>query len=385
MNILLVVPWDQTHGGVAAVVNNLGKQLRENGHHVTFFHPHGRAVLLRAGETKIGFLGYKLRLGVPVVGRYPLLSTLAAFALFPTTILQLLWVIRNRRIDVINVHYPGPAFGYFALCRLMARIRLVTSVHGADIFPRGRVRPRYAAPLRFLFQRSDAIVANSSAFQEDFLRLFPRLREKTTFIHNGVDLAELETEAGESIRSIGRYILCVAAHNEKKALDVLLRAFALLDHSPEPLKLVLVGDGPLRGGLEALAAALQLEGQVIFAGEKTRGEVAALLQGCEFFVLPSRSEPFGIAIVEAMAVGKAVVATRTGGIPELIEDGKEGLLVEPDNHTALAQALRHLLDNAELRVQMGARGKVTVLDRFRWRNTGSAYIHLFEAVRSRPD
>jgi L-malate glycosyltransferase len=380
LNVLLVVPWDQTHGGVAAVVNNLARQLRENGHDVAFFHPQRSAIMLARGQTKIGFPDYRLRLGVPFMGRFPLLSPLANLFLFPLALGQLLWLIRRRRIDIVNVHYPTAPFGYFAFCRLPSRIRLVTSVHGADIFPKGKPRDVYAAPLRFLLRRSDIIVANSAAFQEDFLRIFPLLRDKTTFVHNGVDLAELNPQGGEAMQPDGRYILCVAAHNEKKALDVLLRAFALLIGSDADIKLVLVGDGPLRGDLEVLAAELGLGSRVIFAGARDRPAVAQLLHGCELFVLPSRSEPFGIAVIEAMAVGKAVVASRTGGIPELVEDGEDGLLVEPDNDAELASTIKCLLHDSELRSKLASRARNKVRERFQWRHTGAAYSSLFQAI-----
>ena len=223
-------------------------------------------------------------------------------------------------------------------------------------------------------------MANSGAFREDFLRLFPDHQEKTVFIHNGVDLAELNPADRSALKEPAPYVLCIAAHNEKKGLDVLLRAFARIAKVQRQLKLVLVGDGPLREELEVLAGALQLNSQVNFAGSQERGKVADLLHGCEVFVLPSRSEPFGIAIIEAMACGKPVVATRTGGIPEIIEHGQDGLLVEPDNPGELADAIQSLLNNPKLGAALGAKGRIKVGERFLWENTGSAYERLYRAV-----
>ena len=376
MNVLIVAPWDQAFGGVAGVVNNLARQLVAAGHGVSFFSGKTSSWVLRRGETQLGFPQFRLLCLVPFAGSISWRGSLAGLVLFPFVLLQLLWLIRRERIDVINIHYPTSQL-FFSLCRLVTRVRLITSVHGADIFPGGKPRDAYARRLRFLFARSDAIVANSQAFREDFLSLFPELRDKTTFIHNGVDWDELHP--GDLPLEPHRvpYVLCVAAHNQKKALDVLLQSFAVVARSDDAVRLMLVGDGPLRADLEKLSTDLQLGERVIFAGALERAEVVKRLHGCQVFVLPSRSEPFGIAIVEAMACGKPVVGSRTGGIPEIIEDGREGLLVEPDDPDALAGAIQRLLGDAGLRADLGSHGREKVLNRFLWEHTGSAYERLF--------
>jgi glycosyltransferase involved in cell wall biosynthesis len=102
-----------------------------------------------------------------------------------------------------------------------------------------------------------------------------------------------------------------------------------------------------------------------------------LLQGCQVFVLPSRSEPFGIVLVEAMACKKPVVSTTAGGIPEIIENQKNGILVEPDDYNALADALLKVLKDVNLRRDLGENGHATLRKRFRIEHTGSAYEALF--------
>jgi L-malate glycosyltransferase len=381
MNILIVAPWDEAFGGVAGVVNNLARQLVAAGHGVSFLSGNTSSFVLRRGKTRLGFPQFRLLFLVPFAGSISWRGSLAGLVMFPFVLLQLLWLIRRERIDVINVHYPTSQL-FIALCRLLAPIRLVTSVHGADIFPEGRQRESYSRRLRFLLDRSDVIVANSEAFKEDFLEVFPHLRDKTTFVHNGVDWAELHPPDLVPEPQASPYVLCVAAHNEKKALDVLLQAFATVARHDHESKLMLVGDGPLRADLEQLAAELQLGERVIFTGALDRHEVVKRLHGCAVSVLPSRSEPFGIAIVEAMACGKAVVGSRTGGIPEIIEDGRDGLLVDPDDPDALAGAIQRLLSDATLRGELGSRASAKVRAQFLWEHTGAAYLRLFEAPRS---
>src|SRR5207249_7590501 len=141
--------------------------------------------------------------------------------------------------------------------------------------------------------------------------------------------------------------------------DLLLRAFKHVQHTRPSIKLVLVGDGPLRKQLEHLASSLEIRDRVNFLGLQGRIEVRQLLHDCELFVLPSRSEPFGIAIIEAMACKKAVIATTAGGIPEIIENGKNGLLVEPDDPESLAEAIITVLKDQQLQAVLGRNGYKT--------------------------
>ena len=173
------------------------------------------------------------------------------------------------------------------------------------------------------------------------------------------------------------YVLCIAAHNEKKALDVLLEAFAKTRRTHPGVSLVLVGDGPLRRQLESHATSLGLGADVEFMGEKSRQEVVRLLRDCTFLVLPSRAEPFGMVVTEAMASRKAVIATRVGGIPEIIEHGRSGILVEPDDPAALADTMATLLRDAGLRDTLAQAGFRRALEHFAFTRMGERYVELF--------
>ena len=382
MRILLVIPQDEEIGGVASTVGNLAKYLRKQGHEVFFFHP-AAAILLKKKTTRLGFPGFDLRLQMPVEERHPLIGISAFLLLFPILLLQLIRVVLKYRIQVINVHYPMDRFAYFALCRRILPIALITSVHGADVFPDGRSIGQSSRSLKFLLASSDRIVAPSWRFQKHFLTAFPELSRKTIFIHNGVNLAELAAlGTDETGHSSTPYVLCISGYKEQKAIDVLVRAFKLVNKENPSTKLILVGAGHLRGQLEALAISLGINEQIEFLGPQGRTEIARLLRGCEIFVLPSRFETFGIVILEAMAYRKAVIATTVGGIPEIIESGKNGILVEPDNPNALAKAINSVLLNQELRGSLAHEGYLTVRKDFRSEQTGSAYECVFERLLS---
>jgi len=237
---------------------------------------------------------------------------------------------------------------------------------------------KYANALKFLLFSAHAIVAPSQAFLGDVLSLFPNLAKKSTFIHNGIDVLKIrQIDKQQTSDNSNRYILCIATHNEKKAIDVLIRAFALLKDKDERLKLIVVGDGPLRNQHEELSKSLAIKDRIEFVGWKNTADVSMYLNGCEIFVLPSRSEPFGIVIIEAMACQKPVVASAVGGIPEIIENGKSGVLVEPDNPDALFNALLTVLKDYNLRSSISINGYKRVVECFRYEHTGAKYVGLF--------
>jgi len=380
MKTLVVVPWDQQRGGVVSVTENLAKYLRAQGHTVLFFHP-GPTVLLKTKQKGTGFLGAQLRLGYPFSKPRPIVSALAFPFLFPFMLLQLVWFLRTRRIQLVNLHYPIDNFFYFAICRWLLPIRLVTSVHGADAFRNGEGKKKYSWAFRFMLRSSDLIVLPSQTYRKRLLEAFPVLQSKTIFIHNGIDPAQFQFLRNRREQGgTSRYILCIAYLGEWKGIDVLLEASKPLLLSDGSLNLVLVGDGPQRERLENLAVSLGIRKQTQFLGRKDPTDIVTLLQGCEVFVLPSREESFGLVLIEAMACKRPVVATAVGGIPEIVENEKSGILVEPDNPAALGLALQTVLSDTELKNIIAENGYSRVMKYFCIDHTGAAYEKAFTGL-----
>jgi glycosyltransferase involved in cell wall biosynthesis len=161
---------------------------------------------------------------------------------------------------------------------------------------------------------------------------------------------------------------------------VLLQAFTPLARTHPTLELWLAGDGPLRRELEAVATRLNLADRVRFLGMQSPAQVKALIDRALAVVLPSRAEPFGLAIIEAMAQGKAVIGSAVGGIPEIITDGTTGLLVPPGNAEALTAALRSLVEDAGLRRRLGRAGYDHVRRNFTWDVAGAKYEALYRSL-----
>src|SRR5262245_27596544 len=177
MRVLFVVPQDEESGGVASVVGNLARYLTRQGHQVFFFHSTA-AMLLKRKTTKLGFAGFELRLQMPFGERHPAISILLFIFLFPLGMYQLIRFICKHNIQLINVHYPADQFVYFALCRSLLRLRLITSIHGADVFANGKPRQYYPRAFRHLLSSSDLIVAPAAKFRRDFLTVFTEFAAK---------------------------------------------------------------------------------------------------------------------------------------------------------------------------------------------------------------
>jgi glycosyltransferase involved in cell wall biosynthesis len=173
-------------------------------------------------------------------------------------------------------------------------------------------------------------------------------------------------------------VLCVAALFERKGIDVLLRALSSLsDEEPVP-RVWIVGDGPERPRLERLAARLGVDDRVRFLGR--RDDVADLLTACDVYVQPSRHEGLGVAALEAMAAGRPVVASRTGGLAESVVHERTGLLVPAEDPAALAESLARLLEDPALRKRLGSAGPERVTKAYSPGAMVEAYAQLYDEV-----
>jgi glycosyltransferase involved in cell wall biosynthesis len=380
--LLLVVPWDQTQGGVNTVVRNLGRALREREREPVFLFP-GDTVTPRPGVSRLGFPAVYMNLRPPRVDRRPLVSA-AGFALrAPATLWHLVRLVRDRNIDVVNVHYPEPTAAILVALRRLTGDRLVTSVHGSDLTGlAGRAGER--GQIAFILRHSDAVIAPSSAYASYVRQEFPDVAGRVVAVPNAIDVDEIESAATAhdialppAARAGTPYFVCVAALNPKKAHDTLLRALARV---PGSHRLLLAGDGPLRRELERLADELGVAERVVFLGDQPPAVVAKLLAGAVASVLPSRDEPFGIAAVESMAVGTSVVATAVGGLAEIVEHERTGLVVPVDDPGALAAALARLSSDPALRARLGEHGRARARERFHWRTWAARYLEVLRSA-----
>ena len=300
---------------------------------------------------------------------------------------------RVRNLSLIHAH--SGLEGVYAL-RLAQRlgVPLVTTFHGLDATARGWPLFRslfgvtvctYFLHRHRLRQRGAAFIAVSDFIRDCLLsRGFPP--EKIHRLSIGVDTARFCPLPEGEERGGERYILNVARHVPVKGIGTLLRAFGQVAGKYPSVNLVQVGAGPLTASLEGLARELGIAHRIRFLGALPHDPVLGLMQRAEIVTLTSETaltgarEALGMALNEASACGIPVVATRSGGIPEAVVDGETGLLSPERDVRRLAENLDLLLDNEELRLGMGRRGRDLVCEKFCLRHQTAQLERLYDRL-----
>ncbi len=231
---------------------------------------------------------------------------------------------RRFRPDVVYAHFLVPTG---LLAALASRAPLVVTAHGRDVRNVGAI-PGVAAATRLVVRRAATVVAVSDYVRRELEAKVPEARGKTEVVSSGVDLERFRVEPAPD--GVPRF-LCVGSLTERKNVRRLARAFDRLGEGT----LTFVGDGPLRGELARIPG-VELVGAVPY--EEVPRRIAAARVVCQ----PSLIEPFGQALLEAMACGRPVVATRIGGPPEFVPPDA-GVLVDPTDDEALTRALREAM------------------------------------------
>lgn len=273
-------------------------------------------------------------------------------------------LLRHEPFDVLHAHLPhGEVYGEIALRSFPAR-PFVISRHNDDRFRRRPLlRPVFAPSLR----RAGRIIAISRAVARFLVEVERADAAKIEVIPYGMDADAYEQSAhpGSFRREIGAQdepiIGFVGRLTRQKGVDVLLRAFARVEKKHPEARLVLAGDGPDRRALEELAQTLDLR-RAMFLG--WRGDVADILAGVSLLAMPSRWEGFGLVALEAMALGKPVIASRVSALPEIILPEETGLLVPAGGEAELAEALLAILADPRRAERMGRAGKARVRAEF---------------------
>lgn len=228
-------------------------------------------------------------------------------------------------------------------------------------------------------------VVGVSQFVRDRVAQQFRVRpERLSTVYNGVDTARFTPSGDAEIRDrdVRTRILCVAALIPEKGVDVLLRALPSL--SDLDIEVMIAGEGPERANLEQLCAKLAQEHRCTFLG--IRNDVQDLLRESEILVHPARwAEAFGLTIAEGMASGCAVVASRVGAIPELIESGVSGLLFARDDSADLSACLRQLIVDRELRLRLGNAARTSTTRMFELSQCIAVHLELVEAILARSE
>lgn len=330
-----------TYGGSGVVATELGKSLAKNGHEVHFI-TYSQPVRLSGFRKNVYYHEV-------AVSDYPLFE----YTPYETVLAsKMVDVVKREQLDLLHVHYAIPHASAAYMAKMILRqqgyeIPYVTTLHGTDITLVGK-DPSFEPVITFCLNESDVVTAVSRSLRDDTYTHFNTNRE-IQVIPNFIQTKRMAIEDIDDIRARyanpGEPVLCHVSNFRKvKRVEDVLKVFARVN-SRIPSKLLMVGDGPDRYKLEELCTKLDLCSRVKFIG-KVR-DTQAVLEISDLFLLPSETESFGLAALEAMAVGVPVISSNTGGIPEVNVHGITGFLSNVGDVEDMAKNALHILSDKD--------------------------------------
>ncbi|MHC5035741.1 MAG: N-acetyl-alpha-D-glucosaminyl L-malate synthase BshA [Planctomycetota bacterium] len=362
-----------TYGGSGVVATELGRELAHRGHEIHFisYQPPVRfqGVLDRLSYHEVEIASY------PVFKHPPYLLAVAS---------KMAEVAEAEALDLFHVHYAIPHTISGCLAREILQrkdLPVITTLHGTDITIVGR-DPAYFRVVQFALRDSDGITAVSRSLAEETRSTFG-YEGPMEVIYNFIDPERFHPGVDQDLRR------CYADPDEKILVHVsnfrpvkntpdVVRIFAeVLKHIPA--RLLLVGDGPERITCRQVAESLGVSDRTRFLGETP--EVERLLACADLFLLPSSKESFGLAALEAMACGAPVVASRAGGLPEVVTDGETGRLFDPGDVEGMAGGVLEILSDDARRDAMGEAARNQAVARFSPPIIIPLYEAFYEKVR----
>ncbi len=357
--VMIVVHGLET-GGAEMMVLHLARELDRAGHPV-------RVVSLHGDETDVA--GLMRRAGIDVV------ALNKAGGPDPRTVLRLRAQMRDFSPTVVHTHLPVLEYVLPAARLYGRRVGIIHTVHN---LARAETRHRVLRAVnRRAFSHGVVPVALNEEVRSSICREYALPPSAVPVVGNGIDLDAFRGPQRRGLRGAGARLLCVARLAPAKNHALLLQTVARLRESGRDVSLTLVGDGPLRGRLEELARELGISEHVRFAGRRT--DTPAFYRDCDLFVLLSDYEGMPMSIIEAMASGLPVVATRAGGVGELVDDGVNGALVEADA-AAAAEAIAAICGDPALYARLSA-GAVMTSSRYSATAMMEKYVDLYDRYR----
>jgi len=307
---------------------------------------------------------------------------------YPIGLVKLARFLRRNQIDILHTHLFEPSvIGLVAGALARTRTRVLTR-HYSDYHT--RINKRWHVRLDQLCTRlSHRVIAVSKHTADHLIEVEGAPREKVHAVLNGIDFdrAKLSgTDARERVRrefgaENAHLLVVIARLHPEKGHSYLFQALPeIRRRAHKPVRLIVAGAGPFDAAYREEVRALGCDDIVSFAG--FRKDSADLMAAADLVVLPSVAEAFGLVLTEALYLGTPVVATRVGGIPEIVDDGADGLLVPPGNSAALADAIVELLNDSSRRAALAGAGREKVLATFRFDEMVRSYEAIYERALS---
>ncbi|WP_417557548.1 N-acetyl-alpha-D-glucosaminyl L-malate synthase BshA [Mesoflavibacter zeaxanthinifaciens] len=311
-----------TFGGSGVVATELGLELSKRGHQIHF--------ITYNQPVRLELLGNNVHFHEVNVPEYPLFHY-QPYELALSS--KLVDMVKLHKIEVLHVHYaiPHAYAAYMAQKMLLEEgiyVPIVTTLHGTDITLVGN-HPFYKPAVTFSINKSDAVTTVSQSLKEDTLRLF-NIKKEINVVANFIDISRFNHDFTDCQRAMmatedEKIITHISNMREVKRIPDVIKVFYNIQKEI-PAKLMMVGEGPEREPAERLCEELGIADKVVFFGNSN--EIDRILCFSDLFLLPSKTESFGLSALEAMASGVPVISSNTGGIPEVNKEGFSGFLSE---------------------------------------------------------
>ncbi|OIQ28540.1 MAG: N-acetyl-alpha-D-glucosaminyl L-malate synthase BshA [Bacteroidetes bacterium MedPE-SWsnd-G2] len=330
-----------TFGGSGVVATELGLELSKKGHEIHFI-TYNQPVRLELLSSNVHFH----EVHVP---EYPLFHY-QPYELALSS--KLVDMVKLHDIEVLHVHYAIPhAYAAYMAQKMLQEegiyVPFVTTLHGTDITLVGS-HPFYKTAVTFSINKSDAVTSVSQSLKDDTLRLF-NITNEIDVVPNFIDMDKHKKDFTDCQRAMMAnenevIITHISNFREVKQIPDVINIFNTVQ-KVLPAKLMMVGEGPEREAAEELCATLGIEDKVVFFGNSN--EIDKILCFSDLFLLPSTTESFGLAALEAMASGVPVISSNTGGIPEVNKHGVSGFLSDVNDIEDMSKNAIHILENSE--------------------------------------
>jgi glycosyltransferase involved in cell wall biosynthesis len=299
--------------------------------------------------------------------------------------LRLMKFLKGERIDILHTHLFEPSVIGLIAGRCARAGRLVMTRHYSDYHT--RINKRWHVRLdRLCTLLCDRVIAVSKHTADHMIKEEGASPEKIRVVLNGIDFDRVRTSSAARARlrrefsSDGSFLmLAVARLHPEKGYEYLFRALPEIQRRAlRSVRLLVAGEGPFKEAYKDMVRGLGCERSVLFLG--FRRDAPDLMAAADLLVLPSLAEAFGLVLAEALYLGTPVVATRVGGIPEIVDDGLDGVLVPPADASALAEAIVELINNPQKLARLGGAGREKVIRRFRFEEMVRNYEAIYQEL-----
>lgn len=341
-----------TFGGSGVVATELGLALSKRGHHIHF--------ITYSQPVRLDLLGSNVHYHEVNVPEYPL------FLYQPYELAlssKLVDMVKLHKIEILHVHYAIPhAYAAYMAKKMLQEegiyVPIVTTLHGTDITLVGS-HPFYKPAVTFSINKSDAVTSVSQSLKEDTLRLFD-IKKEINVVPNFIDLTKYKSHFTDCQRGImanddEKIITHISNFRKVKQIPDVIKIFNNIQKEI-PAKLMMVGEGPEKEEAERLCNKLGIQDKVVFLGNSN--EIDKILCFSDLFLLPSITESFGLAALEAMASGVPVISSNTGGIPEVNIEGVSGFLSEVNDIEAMSKNALYILKDSKRLSEFKANAKI---------------------------